>query len=321
MDKAPEELERVFMIEYCNGFGFQFSNPYIILGYLSGPTSGLTINHFNIVPIQPDFYKHHLLRHVMGNINENELENYLKTKFVDVDLHVNNFIGYTYLEIHYSHYELLPTIINECTNIDLVIRLRNKPGVIFGKGDEFTLENMQNKIKISIDEFAKLMQGSRFKHNDELYKFVIDSLGGKNLLLHWNWITQENKNYCSKLRSIIGKKKSVSATQSRFVFPDFDNICQKYRVLHHGVWSAYAPSMRNVEDFILTDDNQSSNNEIDEIDDCMICLDNKPNTLVLPCMHCVVCKECSDKLVNTNDKNICVRCRRPIDQVLVDGVN
>lgn len=49
---------------------------------------------------------------------------------------------------------------------------------------------------------------------------------------------------------------------------------------------------------------------------CMICLDREPNTMVLPCEHCVVCKECSIQLRNTNDKHICVRCRRPITHIL-----
>ena len=52
------------------------------------------------------------------------------------------------------------------------------------------------------------------------------------------------------------------------------------------------------------------------IDDCVICLDKKPDTMVLPCMDVVVCHKCSHKLKNTNDKQTCVKCRRPIDNVL-----
>ena len=56
--------------------------------------------------------------------------------------------------------------------------------------------------------------------------------------------------------------------------------------------------------------------KIEEEDVCMICLVNPPNTMVLPCEHCVVCKECSIQLKNTNDRKICVRCRRPITNIL-----
>ena len=49
---------------------------------------------------------------------------------------------------------------------------------------------------------------------------------------------------------------------------------------------------------------------------CMICLDKPSDTMVLPCEHTVVCKECSIKLRETHDAKICVRCRREITHVL-----
>ncbi len=60
---------------------------------------------------------------------------------------------------------------------------------------------------------------------------------------------------------------------------------------------------------------------VDEDDDvCMICLVNRPNTLVLPCMDRVVCTQCSPKLKATPDAHICVKCRRPITSVEEDTV-
>ena len=50
-------------------------------------------------------------------------------------------------------------------------------------------------------------------------------------------------------------------------------------------------------------------------DECVICLDKKPDTLVLPCMHCVVCHTCSEKLKKTADARVCVKCRRPLDSI------
>lgn len=58
-----------------------------------------------------------------------------------------------------------------------------------------------------------------------------------------------------------------------------------------------------------------------EDEECMICLDRKPDTKVTegtcgsPCQHQVVCSSCSENLTNTPDKNICVRCRRKITGV------
>lgn len=58
--------------------------------------------------------------------------------------------------------------------------------------------------------------------------------------------------------------------------------------------------------------------EEDDVFTCMICLDRPANTLVLPCMHSVVCNQCSEELKNTPDHSRCVRCRQQIEEVLQD---
>jgi len=58
----------------------------------------------------------------------------------------------------------------------------------------------------------------------------------------------------------------------------------------------------------------------EDLTECMICLSNPPDTLVTPCMHRVVCRECSKKLKNTPDCGVCVRCRREIEAVYHDEV-
>lgn len=54
----------------------------------------------------------------------------------------------------------------------------------------------------------------------------------------------------------------------------------------------------------------------EETEECMICLTNTPNTLVLPCGHVCVCQDCSRKLPATADAKTCVRCRRPITEII-----
>lgn len=67
--------------------------------------------------------------------------------------------------------------------------------------------------------------------------------------------------------------------------------------------------------FELKHDDKKIKIENDE-DPCMICLDKIPDTIVLPCKHRVVCKDCSIGLRNTADKSICVHCRCPITNIL-----
>lgn len=46
---------------------------------------------------------------------------------------------------------------------------------------------------------------------------------------------------------------------------------------------------------------------------CMICLDKIADTIVHPCLHCVVCSACSIKLRDSADSRKCVRCRCDIE--------
>lgn len=65
---------------------------------------------------------------------------------------------------------------------------------------------------------------------------------------------------------------------------------------------------------------QNDNNKVilvveDDDKTCMVCLDALPDTTVLPCMHCVVCANCSEGLKATNDRKTCVQCRREITDI------
>lgn len=52
---------------------------------------------------------------------------------------------------------------------------------------------------------------------------------------------------------------------------------------------------------------------------CVCCLDKPADTLVLPCMHSVACRACSQKLRDTPNRVRCIVCRARITQVLEDG--
>ncbi len=49
--------------------------------------------------------------------------------------------------------------------------------------------------------------------------------------------------------------------------------------------------------------------------DCIICMERPANTSVMPCLHTVVCSECSIGLKHTNDAAICCYCRNHITGV------
>lgn len=51
-------------------------------------------------------------------------------------------------------------------------------------------------------------------------------------------------------------------------------------------------------------------------DVCMVCMENPPNTMVMPCCHVVVCDQCSYKLTQTLNAKKCVKCQQPIKEVI-----
>jgi hypothetical protein len=60
---------------------------------------------------------------------------------------------------------------------------------------------------------------------------------------------------------------------------------------------------------------------VDADDDltCVVCLERRADTLVLPCQHQVCCRSCSDQLKTTPNAHVCVVCRQPITDVLQDN--
>lgn len=65
----------------------------------------------------------------------------------------------------------------------------------------------------------------------------------RSLKKHWNWTTQEGRDFCTQLRMEMGCKKPISAFEDRFNWPFFEATCKKFSVLHHGtINSAQTPS-------------------------------------------------------------------------------
>lgn len=64
--------------------------------------------------------------------------------------------------------------------------------------------------------------------------------------------------------------------------------------------------------------NERGEEEGEEEAVCMVCMDRRPNTLVLPCMHVVVCVACSERLKGTPNARQCIYCRQPIESVQQD---
>lgn len=62
----------------------------------------------------------------------------------------------------------------------------------------------------------------------------------------------------------------------------------------------------------------SPNTEVveDEEDECVICLTDPKDTVVVPCRHLCICKGCAERLRTESVQQKCPVCRGPIDQLL-----
>ena len=204
-------------------------------------------------------------------------------------------IGEHYLEIEWYEHNKIPAILKAMLNKNQEFKVMNKLNARFYPGidNQFTYEIMERKgIQVYKDilEANKKIIHANFIFNDILFDI-------------WNWKTNEGKEFCN----FINEKRGT-------VTPDYNHENNYYN------WDLFKNCDLNTlltkESAVPIDKQEIKIEEEAEEEVCMICLANTPDTLVLPCEHCVVCKPCSIKLRNTNDKKICVRCRRNITYIL-----
>jgi hypothetical protein len=74
----------------------------------------------------------------------------------------------------------------------------------------------------------------------------------------------------------------------------------------------------NTEAPYIMDDDDDSDVEKKATPLCCVCLAAPADTLVMPCMHQVVCRTCSTQLMATPQARYCLQCTRPIVAVLMD---
>ena len=198
---------------------------------------------------------------------------------------------------------------------------------VFRKGDTFSWREMELGC---IETYKRLAQPF-----PSFEQYIFQSKPHFSYKKHWNWHTPEGKEFCSQIRDALYRKPKANAKKSRYKWDNFDATCVKYGLLHRAPWSAYEPSMVKVDDFISLpraelapasqdqpvrdeNDNDGEDDASNAADLCMICMDAPADTLVVPCMHSVVCRSCSSSLKDTRDSNTCVRCRRAITEVYAD---
>jgi len=228
------------------------------------------------------------------------------------DVYITDYLGRNFLTIKIKDYKYIPEIINAClaSGTYRFITHNGTPWkVLYQPGEQFSRTSFEHKLIQTMREQKAEME--RLCPGRDVIS-ILFGYGMRTYTKHWNWATEEGRAFCSELRGWLRKRKPVSTFNDRFNWPKFREQMEKHQIGYAGGWSKYEPKQDfNSEEPSLK--KHSPGREDQEI--CMICLDRKASTLVLPCMHQVVCEVCSKRLERTPDNNICVQCRCAITSV------
>lgn len=236
------------------------------------------------------------------NLRDEEI-NQIKELSGSTTLEQGDFIGRDFLEINWTEYNKIEAILNIMLQLGYGYQVMTKSLVSFDPAVDkvFSRQAVEKK---SIDQMKQLLSLCP----NRIYDSRMDDI----YFDPWNYITEEGRQFCNELRR-MNKMQILSPPYDQednyFKWPIFQNYDPQTLLSFPTSVSSTSSSTTTV---IL-----SKNLKDEEMDDqCMICMDAEPNTMVLPCEHRVVCKKCSDGLKGTNDHHTCVRCRRHISYVL-----
>jgi len=203
-------------------------------------------------------------------------------------LEVGDWIGRDYLSIHWSEYKHRFSILSKLLQHGIRFQTETKGLPHFGgKRDigvkEFTRELLEKRV---IEQFQELI---------ECHPGLI-ALISFGCYYDWNWETEEGKKFAAELREKYGNEYRSVYDKDMTNFYEWEIFQEPYDPL------------------TLCD---SPLPLVIEKELCMICMEKEPNTMVLPCEHCIVCKECSTRLEKTNNNWLCIKCRQVITHKLV----
>jgi hypothetical protein len=228
----------------------------------------------------------------------------IKTNSGSTTLIHDDFIGHGYLTVLWNEYNKIPTIFNTMLQLGLWFKTNNKAAAIFRPADDpvFSEELMEKKCIENVKEILELMPNC-----------LHDSYYIKDAYLEpWNYKTDEGKEFCKYLRN---KKHlddlPLDHKDNHYLWPIFQNYDPETLLTLPEVVEE-APNKKLKEEQVEAEVEEKE----EDLQECMICLDKVADTMVLPCEHVCVCKECSAGLRNTNDHHTCVRCRRDITDIL-----
>lgn len=255
-------------------------------------------------------------------INDNDISQ-VKRICGSETLELGDFIGRDYISIHKREKHLIPDIVYQINEVGFNVKLQTSLRPLYTAKDKIMV-SVENSEKLAVKSFNSLVEHymDLYKENRQkatpraLESFDSDT-GGWTARCPYLWKTEDGKRLARMYdsyepRDDFFKWKSFGKNEPIFRELDYPirgeqqetNIEEEFVIVQRGASGPHATGAYA---------------DVEEVDDCMICMDKKPSTMVLPCMHSVVCSDCSRGLQNTNDRRTCVRCRCEITDVLYEN--
>lgn len=285
----------VLDVDWCNGFGFQLSRErqclYIGRVFLAQPNKSNGYDSYEV--------------------DERILLSRIKETLGYDDIWMTDFLGRDYLTVGVSRYSDISRIIITILSFGeykFVTHNGNSSFLAhFKPGEVYTRQLHERKLietlRANYTSMVECISLTRQPTVREAWQAVCDFGGVRAFFKHFNYTTQEGRDFCSELRSALGKSPR-SKKEAPTEWPWYKETIQKYRILQ---WEEVESLPKKAKK--------------EEEEECMICMDAAPTTTVVPCGCRVVCDACSKDLKTTPDKRICVRCRQEITHVAYEKNN
>lgn len=212
-----------------------------------------------------------------------------------------DWIGRDYLIVQWTEYQLIDKILNSLLSNQISFGTWDRFNVIFDWKNDCKYSREIAEFKFIDGENSLIERLGLFRYFD----CIKVNSGRKHATKHeFNYLTEKGKIFCRNLRKELYNNGLIK-----------HETCCKPVEHNHFNWNIFKNYPSITFGIHVPQTPQSPQNQQTDENLCMICFTNPPNTIVLPCRHCVVCQICSEGLKNTNDKNICVACRNPINSI------
>ena len=215
-------------------------------------------------------------------------------------LESDDFIGRYYLSIAVSEKHLIPEVVWQVNGMGVGVKLQTKTQPYYPE---------HCRLRVSVENSEKILVETFQKYGTNEYK-ALDMFD----CCHGRWVVHEPELWKTAEGKALARRFRERETDNSFKFwtwPSFQNepsfpdldypISQNITTQTPQNTQEIQETQEEIVPEPVVESSESINCER-IIEECMICLDKPPSTMVLPCMHAVVCGDCSRQLKNTNDR-------------------